>query len=470
MRQLRQSSAPLDPAVLLRHVRPGPRYTSYPPATEFKPDFTTEAAMAELARLRREAAAEPLSIYLHIPFCSSLCWYCGCNVVATKNRDVGSAYVTTLCAEIALLAKAVGVGHPVAEVSIGGGSPNFLPIDDHKRVTAALRANFDIVDGAELGIELDPRDTSEEQVANLAELGYSRVSVGVQDFDAAVQKAIHREQSIEQTAGLIAAARRYGFKTVNVDLVYGLPQQNPATLASTLDAILEMAPQRVAWFGYAHLPHLRPHQKLVERAGPLPDITARAELLTLGLARLTEAGYERVGFDHFAQPDDALAVAAREGRLHRNFQGYVVPHSRYLLACGATGISDSGNAYWQNQPDFDKWAQAIAEGVIPVVRGVGLDADDQLRGHVIRRLLCDGELEWAAVDERYDIHFEDYFAAQIDTLDGPDYAELVAVDRQARKLIATPLGCNLIRNVAMVFDRYLAAKMAAGKPAFSLTL
>jgi oxygen-independent coproporphyrinogen-3 oxidase len=292
----------------------------------------------------------------------------------------------------------------------------------------------------------------------------------VQDFDPAVQHAIHRQQSIEQTAGLIAAARRAGFRTVNVDLVYGLPQQSRDTLAHTLDAVIEMAPDRVAWFGYAHLPHLRPHQKLVERSGPLPDTAARAALLALGLERLAAAGYERVGFDHFARPGDALAEAARAGRLHRNFQGYVVPRADHLLAFGATGISDSGRAYWQNEPDPERWAERVRAGELPVARGVALDDDDRLRGHVIRRLLCDGELDWADVDRRFGVRFEDYFAAELARLEGAEQRPLVAVDRAARRLEATPLGCNLIRNTAMVFDRYLTAHDGGARPRFSPTL
>lgn len=470
MRQLRQNPAPLDAETLQRFVRPGPRYTSYPPATEFKPDFSAQDAAEELARLRRDAADEPLSLYMHIPFCSSLCWYCGCNLQVSRKRERGTEYVDTLLREVDLLAEAVGPGHPVSELSLGGGSPNFLLLSDLTRLTERIRDRFTLTEDAELGLELDPRDTTEEQVRGLGNLGYKRMSVGIQDFDQAVQKAIHREQSIEKTRQLVEWSRKYGFRTFNADLVYGLPLQSPETLDRTLDAVLSFDPQRIAWFGYAHLPHLRPHQKLVERAGPLPDTAARAELLSLGLRRLGEAGFERVGMDHFAQPDDELAVAAREGRLHRNFQGYVVPRAMYLLACGATGISDSGHAFWQNHADVDTWAKDVEAGLLPVGRGVALDLDDRLRRFVIGRLMCDGELGWARVEERFDIHFEDYFAPELERLESAEYTEIVTVDRDARALVATPLGCNLIRNIAMVFDRYLARPKEAGRPRFSPTL
>jgi oxygen-independent coproporphyrinogen-3 oxidase len=307
----------IEPAQLARFVESAPRYTSYPPATEFRPGFGEREARGELERLRADSS-RPISLYLHVPFCSSLCWYCGCNVVATSKRERGTAYVEVLADEIALLAEAVGAGRKVVELALGGGSPNFLSPADLARLFAAVRAAFRLVDGAEVSVELDPRDTREEQVAALVELGLTRMSVGIQDFDPAVQAAIHRLQSAEQTRGLFQAARRFGVERINADLVYGLPRQTEETLARTLDEVLDLGPRRIALFGYAHLPSLRPHQRLVERAGPLPDAGGRARLFALAVDRLTGAGYQMIGIDHFARPEDELAVAARDGRLHRN--------------------------------------------------------------------------------------------------------------------------------------------------------
>jgi oxygen-independent coproporphyrinogen III oxidase len=474
---MRSSALPmLEPEVLERHVRPGPRYTSYPPATQFHDGVDGSVAGAELDRLRTEDRSAPVSLYAHIPFCRSLCWYCGCNVIATRDRERGLAYLDTLTAEIAMIGERLGGGRALSELSLGGGSPNFLPPEGLRRLSAAVRAAFRVLPDAELGIELDPRDTTEAQIAALAAEGFTRMSVGIQDFSPEVQQAIHREQSAEQTALLLASARARGFRTVNCDLVYGLARQTPESFAATLDAVIGMRPDRIALFGYAHLPHLRPHQKLVERGGPLPDTEARAALLGVALERFDRAGYVRVGMDHFALPDDALARAAADGELHRNFQGYVVPRARYLLACGTTGISDSGGAYWQNHGDLKAWAEAVERGELPVARGVVLDADDRIRREAINRLMCDGALELADLDRRCQaeagVDADVYFATELAELEAPEQVELVAVDRLRRRIEATSLGRLLIRNVAMVFDRYLRAAASAGgpRPRFSATL
>jgi oxygen-independent coproporphyrinogen-3 oxidase len=455
---------------LARHVKAGPRYTSYPPATEFRQDFDPELAWAELERLGRRELDRPISLYCHIPFCSSLCWYCGCNVTVSRDRRKARPYVEALRAELELVVDAVGHGRALSELALGGGSPNFLPARDLVALTATIDGLFDVLPEAELGIELDPRDTTDDQIDVLADYGYNRLSVGVQDFDPAVQEAIHRQQSLDQTARLVWRARGRGFGTVNVDLVYGLPCQTTETLASTLDAVVSLWPQRIALFGYAHLPHLRRHQRLVERAGPVPDSERRAALVAVALERLAAAGYVRIGIDHFARPNDALARAARSGRLDRNFQGYVVRRADCLIACGATGITDSGCAYWQNLGDVDRWAEAVRAGRLPVARGVRLDEDDRLRRHVIMRLMCDGAVRFADAEERFSVHFADRFVAELDRLGTPEHADLVVVDRDAGELRATALGRNLIRNVCMVFDRYQPSARDAATPRFSPTL
>lgn len=467
-----QSSSLLcDPDTLVRHVRPGPRYTSYPPATEFHTGFAAAAATAELERIQRDDAGAPISLYCHIPFCRTLCWYCGCNVIATKNRQRGLDYLDLLCEEIQLVAGLLGPGRALSELSLGGGSPSFLPPAALRRLASVVAAAFTIQPDAELGIELDPRDTTSEQIAALADCGFTRLSVGVQDFGQAVQEAIHRHQSVEQTARLLEDARAHGFRAVNCDLVYGLPRQTPGSFAATLDAVVAMRPDRIALFGYAHMPHLRPHQKLVERFGALPDATARATLLAVAQGRFAEAGYVRVGMDHFALPHDALARAAADGTLHRNFQGYVVARAPYLVGCGITGISDSGHAYWQNHAGIDAWAADIQAGRLPVARGVALDEDDRIRRFVINRLMCDGACDLDAVARVFGVTAPDYFAAELAVLRSDALAELAVVD--GNRIEATPLGQNLIRNVAMVFDRYLnagPAQAGTARPRFSATL
>lgn len=444
---------------VVRRAQAGPRYTSYPPATQFRPGFGASDAEAQLAAI---PATEPISLYVHIPFCSQLCWYCGCNVTATRDRSKGTTYVDRLVREIGLVSSALGRSHPLVELALGGGSPNFLEIDDLVRLLKTVFQHFAVSDDAELGIELDPRDTRPAQIDVLAHVGFTRLSVGVQDFDPAVQKAIHRLQSVAQTAAVIERARAQGFRSVNCDLVYGLPGQTVDSLRRTLDEVVRFAPDRIAMFGYAHLPHLRPHQKLVERAAPVPDLTLRVELLRAAMDRLADAGYVRIGLDHFARPGDPLVEAAATGRLGRNFQGYVVHRAERLIGCGASAISDSGHAYWQNAVDVDEWAQAVDAGALPVVRGVRLDADDELRRSVIMTLMCEGRLRFADVEARHGIRFADRFAPELARLE-QDLGELAVVDRDAGTIVATPLGHHLIRNVCVVFDRYAAAG-AGGSP------
>lgn len=458
----------MAPEELVKLVRPGPRYTSYPPATEFGAGFGAKEASAALGRLA--LMGKPFSLYAHVPFCRSLCWYCGCNVTITREAARGDAYIDTAIAELDLLKAVAEFQNPVTEIALGGGSPNFLSPQGLERLTRAFYDRFAVTDDAVLGIELDPRETSIEQLRLATTFGYNRISVGIQDFHPEVQALIHRIQSVEQTRALIEAAREYGIKTVNADLIYGLPAQTPERFAETLREVVTMRPDRIALFGYAHLPTLRPHQKLVERGGPLPDTTARAGLLALALETFERAGYQRVGIDHFALPDDALAVAAREHNVHRNFQGYVPPNARHVVAVGPTGISDAAGAYWQNIADVAAWQAAVERGELPVARGITLSTDDMIRRHVINRLMCDGSLSFAEVDSTFGIHFEDYFAKELTTLG--DHAELIDYDAGGRTIEANELGVLLIRNVCMEFDAHLARLGPDGKPRhrFSPTL
>jgi oxygen-independent coproporphyrinogen-3 oxidase len=439
---------------LASRVKPGPRYTSYPPATEFRGGFGPPEAAAQLAALRDADDDTPLSLYLHIPFCSQLCWYCACNVVVTKRRSRGAEYVDLLAKELALLADAVGTRRPLIEIALGGGSPNFLGVDELIRLIEIVGKTFTIDPEAIRGIELDPRDTHPAQLVALSGIGFRRLSVGVQDFDPAVQRAIHREQSADQTAKLVHDARELGFTEVNMDLVYGLPLQTTETIIETIDQVIALEPDQIALFGYAHVPNRKPHQKLLERAAPIPDPLQRATLVLAAHERLENDGYVHLGIDHFARPTAPLTQAAASGNLHRNFQGYVVKRAAAVIGCGSTAISESNGAYWQNHSDIDEWEKSVRAGQLPIARGVALDDDDQIRRYVIMSLMCEEELDFAKVDERFGITFEDYFGKELVRLNDAEFDDLLQIDRDARWLGATWRGRMLVRNVCKVFDRY----------------
>ncbi len=450
---------PLATAAQLEHwASRGPRYTSYPPATEFGP--------IEPARVRRELESvgergEPISLYLHIPFCRSLCWYCGCNVIATRDASCGVAYVDQLASEMALLAESVRAA-PVTEIAFGGGSPNFLSPDSLRSLVGSLERNFAIAPDARRSIELDPRTTTSAQVAMLAAARFRSMSMGVQDFSEAVQDAIHRHQSTVQTSWLVDCARAAGFDDINLDIVYGLPLQTEASFARTLDAVIELAPDRIALFGYAHLPSKLPHQRLVERAGRVLDGHERATLLLLGIERLTGAGYLHLGLDHFARPGSRLARAAEDHRMARSFQGYVEHRADAILGLGVSAISSTSRMHWQNHTELPAWQHDVAAGTLPVARGVALDADDRVRGAVIGRLMCDGEVDLGRIGAEHDIAEQAYFQRELAAI--ADLGELATYDGGTRTIRTTALGRLLVRNVCMVFDRYHRVVDEAGDP------
>jgi oxygen-independent coproporphyrinogen-3 oxidase len=451
---------------LATRVMPGPRYTSYPPATAFTPAVGPGSAAAALARVAERDGR--LGLYAHVPFCQSLCWYCGCNVVVTRDKSRGAAYVDLLLAELDLVIAQMG-RRPVHALSLGGGSPNFLEPEDLVRVVDGIDRRLGFASGAELHIELDPRTTTATQIAWLAAAGFTRVSIGVQDFSPEVQKAIHREQSAEQTAELVRAARRAGMASINFDLIYGLPLQTPERFDATLSQVLAMEPDRTAVFGYAHLPDMRPAQRLVARAGAMPGPVERAELFLTALERFTAAGYVHVGLDHFARPDDELARALADGTLDRNFQGYVASRADLLVGLGSSAISDLGDVYWQNHTPVDAWSESVAAGELPVARGVTLVEEDRLRRYVISRLLCDRVVAADDVERRFGIDFSSHFADELRRLEGADGAGLVTWDPQGGRLAATDGGALLLRNVALVFDQH-RLQSTAERPRNSPTL
>jgi oxygen-independent coproporphyrinogen-3 oxidase len=440
----------------------GPRYTSYPPATEMRP-----IAAATVAReLEAVRAGGPVSIYVHVPFCRSLCWYCGCNVIPSRDTSRGDGYVDLVATELAIAADALGPGFPISEIALGGGSPNFLTPKAVRHLVATIHRYFTPTADIRRSVELDPRSTTSSQVETFAAAGFRSMSVGVQDFSDAVQDAIHRHQSRAQTRWLIDYARLLGFRDVNIDMVYGLPRQTEDSFARTLDEVIELEPDRIALFGYAHLPDKLPHQRLVERAGRVLDRYERATLLLLAIDRLTAAGYIHLGLDHFARPGSLLAVAATERRMVRTFQGYVEHRADTILGFGVTAISSTPRMIWQNHGELGEWERAIADRRLPVARGVALDTDDRIRRTLIGKLMCDGEVDLAALGGELAIDARAYFARELASLH--DLADLATYDPTTKVLTTTPLGRLLVRNVCMVFDRY--CEPASSQQRFSSTI
>ena len=426
----------------------GPRYTSYPPATEFSP-IAADRVKRELQRLG--TASDPVSLYFHIPFCRSLCAYCGCNVIPTRDASRGDGYVDQLATEMTLVAGRLFTA-PIAEVALGGGSPNFLAPKTLRTLMAAVDRYFAVMPNARRSIELDPRTTTSAQIEALSDLEFRSLSMGVQDFAEPVQDAIRRHQSIAQTKWLVDRARAAEFDDINIDMVYGLPRQTEASFNQTLDAVIALQPDRVALFGYAHLPSKLPHQRLVERAGRILDQYERATLMLMAIDRFAEAGYLHLGLDHFARPESRLARAAAEGRMVRTFQGYVEHRADAIIGMGTSAISSTPHMHWQNHTELSEWESAIAARRLPVERGYVLDEDDRARSALINRLMCDGQIDLARLGREYGLDPEVYFARELKALDKLD--ELASYDREAHTIHTTPMGRLLVRNICMVFDRY----------------
>lgn len=455
------STAETTAACLAEHASRGPRYTSYPPATEFGP-IAAEQIEAELERLT--AAATPVSLYVHIPFCKSLCAYCGCNVIPTRDETRGIGYVDQLATEMTVLARTLRA--PVTEIALGGGSPNFLAPRTLRTLVGSLDRYFSVATGARRSVELDPRTTSSSQIETLADLGFTSVSVGVQDFAEPVQDAIRRHQSVVQTRWLVSQARAFDFDDVNIDMVYGLPRQTETSFAATLDSVIELAPDRIALFGYAHLPSKLPHQRIVEKAGRVLDGYERATLLVMAIEKLTGAGYVHVGLDHFARPTSSLARAAAEKRMTRSFQGYVERRADAVVGLGTSSISSTPRMHWQNHTTLPRWEEAIAAQQLPVQRGFVLDSDDQVRRALIMKLMCDGTVDLEAIGRAHGIDAASYFARELAAVGS--LPELATHDASTSSITTTPIGKLLVRNVCMVFDRYHRSDLV--EPRYSPTI
>ena len=447
----------LSEALLKRFDAPGPRYTSYPTADLFSEAFGAADCLSAMTQRGRDAASggvAPLSVYVHIPFCESVCYYCACNKVITKRHERAIDYLDALEIEIGLVRRALGTTHPVSQLHFGGGSPTFLSDAELERVMTTLRAAFEMTDGAEISIEVDPRTVTPLRLQHLRELGFNRVSFGVQDFDPQVQQAVHRLQPFDSVRELMRSARELGFESINADLIYGLPLQTPESFARTIAQIGELRPDRIALYAYAHLPQrFKPQRRIV--AAELPSGADRVAMLGGAIAGFLARGYSYVGMDHFALADDALAVAKREGRLHRNFQGYSTQPDCDLVALGVSAIGRIGANYHQNAKSLPEYYDALREGRLPVVRGIALSADDLIRRDVIMALMCQGRVEFDRVNRVFGIQMQDYFAAELDRLAPLVAAGLVEITSNAVQVTAA--GWYVVRAVAMVFDRYLQA-------------
>jgi len=459
----------LTPALLARYDRPGPRYTSYPTAVEFHSGVDHAAYERSLARANAHAG-EPLSIYVHLPFCEERCAYCGCNVVITKHRDVAAQYLDYLDREIDLLAAHLPDRRLVSQLHWGGGTPTYYRAEQLERVFARLTRHFTFTPEAEIGVEIDPRVTSAGQLEALRAHGFNRLSMGVQDFAPEVQEAVNRVQSYEMTEALVHRARELGYRSINIDLIYGLPYQTTDGFARTLAQVITLRPERVAVYSFAYVPWMKAHMKhLPEDA--LPGADLKMALLDLARQAFLDAGYRQIGMDHFAVPEDELAQALERRVLHRNFMGYTVQSARDMVALGVSGIGDVQGTFVQNTKKLNEYYEALDAGRFPIERGYALDRDDEVRRQVITTLMCNGHLDITDVERRHGIAFVDYFAAEIAELTAPDSPQadgLVRVTRQAIEV--TPLGQRLVRNICMVFDRYLAARTGGPKPVFSRTV
>ena len=450
-------SVAFDAALVQRLARQGPRYTSYPTADRFHASFGYRDYLQAVAGLRLRASVRPLSVYVHIPFCDTVCYYCACNKVVTRNRDKASTYLSYLKREIAMQGRLLAGINQLSQLHLGGGTPTYLSDTQMDELMATLRANFQFApDGeGEYGIEVDPRSVTPARIHRLRAQGFNRISLGVQDFDDAVQQAVNRIQPQADTLAIMAAARDAGFRSVSIDLIYGLPRQTMATMAATLAKVVDASPDRIAIYNYAHMPTLfKPQRRIDEAELPAPE--TKLAMLALCIERLEQAGYVYIGMDHFAKPDDELAIAQRDGHLHRNFQGYSTHAETDMVSCGVSAISAVAGTYSQNHKSLQHYYAALDRGELPVARGVKLSDDDSVRRSVIQRLMCDFTLDVPGFEREHGVVFGDYFEAEMPKLREFEADGLLALNGGA--VTVTQKGRLLIRNVAMAFDKYL------GKP------
>ncbi len=456
-----------DPELIGRYEGPAPRYTSYPTAPQFHKGFGAVELARAIAASNVAVPVRPLSLYVHIPFCWSPCFYCGCNRIITHDKGRSDTYLAALECELARLAPLFAPGRPVRQLHLGGGTPNFLTVGQLEALWASLARHFhfpDDAEGIEAGVEIDPRFADAPYLEQLGRIGFNRVSIGVQDFNPEVQQAVNRIQSVAETEAVVVGARAGGFRSVSIDLIYGLPRQTLDGFAKTLDEVIRIAPDRVAVYGYAHMPRLFKAQRqiLVE---DMPDPALRLKLLGLAIERLGAAGYLYVGMDHFARPGDELLRAQDAGTLQRNFQGYSTRGDCDIVGLGMSAIGRIGNTYSQNARDLAGYYLELDHGKLPILRGIELDADDMLRRAVISELMCHGRIDLLPFGARHGIAFADYFACELTRLEPLRDDGLVELDGSA--ITVTPRGRLLLRVIAAVFDAYLGDERREAEPRYS---
>ncbi|TZF90493.1 oxygen-independent coproporphyrinogen III oxidase [Cognatilysobacter lacus] len=456
----------IDRGLLERYNRPGPRYTSYPTAPQFREAFGEAELRAAATASNGDPIPRRLSLYVHVPFCTSPCFYCGCNRIITRDKARAEVYLARLYREIALTADLFDRDREVIQLHFGGGTPNFLSPGQLGEVVETLRRHFHFAAArdSDISIELDPRFVDPADIAALGRIGFNRASLGVQDFDPDVQAAVNRIQSVDETRAVVDACRDAGFRSVNIDLIYGLPRQSLGGFERTLDRVLEIHPDRLAVYSYAHLPDLfRAQKHIVAEDLPPPDL--KLALMHMAISRLTAAGYAYIGMDHFALPDDELATAQARGGLHRNFMGYTTHADSDLIGLGVSSISHIGSTFSQNPRDLLSWETALDEGRLPVFRGLHLSEDDELRADLIQSLMCQGAIPVAALERRYGIQFDRYFHDALHALEPLEADGLVR--REDGCIVATSQGRLLLRNIAMCFDAYLDRPADIARPRFS---
>jgi oxygen-independent coproporphyrinogen III oxidase len=446
------TSQKLDLDLVKKYNVPGPRYTSYPPATKFTEAVTWEEVSAKIEENNREP--RDLSVYFHIPFCETLCWFCGCTTVITRNHERGRNYVDYLGREVATMAPRLNKDRKVVQLHFGGGSPTFLLPDEIRRLGEIIHKHFTFSPDIEASVEVDPRRLTREHLVALREIGFNRASMGVQDFNPEVQQAINRIQPREMTQQAMDWMRELGYRSINLDLIYGLPRQTPATFDETVDTVLEMDPDRLAVFSYAHVPWIKPAQKILEEK-ILPSPESKLEVLKLVIEKLTAGGrYVYIGMDHFAKPTDELAVAQRNKQLQRNFQGYSTRAGSDIYGFGMSAVSQTGDMYWQNEKDLAKYQAAVDAGRVPLYKAYVLTDEDKLRRETIMRAMCDLSLDYSAMSRQFDLSFEDHFEKELASL-APFEADGL-VKRSPGGFEITDSGRFFIRNIAMSFDGTLA--------------
>ncbi|MFZ6734856.1 oxygen-independent coproporphyrinogen III oxidase [Undibacterium sp. Ji42W] len=445
-------------ALIRRFDSLGPRYTSYPTADKFAETFTVGSYILYLEERSRLLNKPPLSLYIHIPFCASLCYYCACNKVITKDRGRSAKYLEYLAKELKLVTAHLHARETLSQLHLGGGTPTFLSHAELRQLMQMLREHFDFTDDAEISIEIDPRTVTTETLQLLAELGFNRTSLGVQDFNEDVQKAVHRVQPYEMVAATMADSRACGFESINFDLIYGLPKQDLESFSQTLDQVIALSPARIALYNYAHLPtRFKPQRRIAD--ADLPSAEQRLQIFLMSIRRLLAEGYVYIGLDHFAKPDDSLAMATLDGSLHRNFQGYTTRSDCDLIALGLSAIGKVGASYGQNLRTLDEYYASLDQSILPVEKGYHLNVDDILRRQVIMSLMCSNTLIFNCLEIQYGISFPDYFSDELQRLQGYAKEGIVLVDDSSISI--PPKGRLFVRALAMVFDRYLSQQSGA---------